>query len=40
VVLQQQWYPGVDGNNDNLVNIDQKLLPFRLAELAEFEAIP
>jgi len=36
----QQWVPGVDANKDTLINIDQELLPFRLAELAEFEAIP
>jgi uncharacterized protein len=35
-----QWVPGIDANNDNLINIDQELLPFRLAELAEFETIP
>jgi hypothetical protein len=36
----QQWVPGIDTNNDNMIDIDQELLPFRLAELAEFEAIP
>jgi pimeloyl-ACP methyl ester carboxylesterase len=36
----QQWVPGVDANKDTLINIDQEFLPFRLAELAEFEAIP
>jgi pimeloyl-ACP methyl ester carboxylesterase len=36
----QQWVPGVDANKDTMINIDQELLPFRLAELAEFEAIP
>jgi alpha-beta hydrolase superfamily lysophospholipase len=36
----QQWVPGVDANKDTLINIDQELLPFRLAQLAEFEAIP
>jgi pimeloyl-ACP methyl ester carboxylesterase len=39
-VQPQHWVPGIDANNDNLINIDQELLPFRLAELAEFEAIP
>lgn len=39
-VLPQQWYPGIDANNDNLIDIDQELLPFRLAVLAEFEASP
>ena len=39
-VRPQHWVPGIDANNDNLINIDQELLPFRLAELAEFEAIP
>jgi len=36
----QRWVPGIDANNDNLINIEQELLPFRLAELAEFEEIP
>ena len=36
----QQWYPGLDANGDTRINIDQELLPFRLAELAEFEEIP
>ncbi len=36
----QQWVPGIDANNDNMIDIAQELLPFRLAELAEFEAIP
>jgi uncharacterized protein len=36
----QQWVPGIDANNDNRININQELLPFRLAELVEFEAIP
>jgi alpha-beta hydrolase superfamily lysophospholipase len=39
-VPPQQWYPGIDANNDNLINIDQELLPFRLIVLAEFEASP
>jgi len=39
-VQPQHWAPGIDATNDNLINIDQELLPFRLAELAEFEAIP
>ena len=39
-VPPQQWYPGIDANNDNLIDIDQELLPFRLAVLAEFEASP
>jgi uncharacterized protein len=39
-VAPQQWYPGLDANNDTLINIDQELVPFRLAVLAEFEAIP
>jgi uncharacterized protein len=39
-VQLQHWVPGIDTNNDNLIDIDQELLPFRLAELAEFEAVP
>ena len=39
-VPPQQWYPGIDANNDNLIDIDQELLAFRLAILAEFEASP
>ena len=39
-VQPQHWIPGIDANNDNLVDIDQELLPFRLAELTDFEASP
>jgi hypothetical protein len=38
-VQPQHWIPGIDANNDNLVDIEQELLPFRLAELAEFEGV-
>ena len=27
----KQWYPGLDANNDTLVEIDQELIPFALA---------
>jgi uncharacterized protein len=39
-VQPQQWYPGIDANNDNRINIDQELLPFMLTQLAEIEASP
>jgi pimeloyl-ACP methyl ester carboxylesterase len=31
VAQQQQWYPGLDANNDTLIEIDQELIPFALA---------
>lgn len=30
-ITQQQWYPGLDANNDNLIEIDQELMPSALA---------
>ena len=30
-ITLKQWYPGVDANNDTLVEIDQELIPFALA---------
>jgi pimeloyl-ACP methyl ester carboxylesterase len=30
-VTQQQWYPGLDANNDTLIEIEQELIPFALA---------
>lgn len=30
-VAQQQWYPGLDANNDTLIEIDQELIPFAQA---------
>jgi uncharacterized protein len=39
-VTQQQWYPGLDANNDTLVEIDQELLPFALALFEQTAADP
>src|SRR5918995_6372189 len=30
-IAQQQWYPGLDANNDTLIEIDQELIPSALA---------
>ena len=38
--LQQQWYPGLDANNDNLIAIDQELIPFALALFEQTAADP
>jgi len=37
---QQQWYPGLDANNDNLIAIDQELIPFALALFDQTAADP
>lgn len=37
---QQQWYPGLDANNDTLVEIDQELIPFALALFEQMAADP
>lgn len=37
---QQQWYPGLDANNDNLIAIDQELIPFALALFEQTAADP
>jgi uncharacterized protein len=39
-IVQQQWYPGLDANNDTLVEIDQELIPFALALFAQTAADP
>jgi pimeloyl-ACP methyl ester carboxylesterase len=39
-IIQQQWYPGLDANNDTLVEIDQELIPFALALFAQTAAEP
>jgi hypothetical protein len=39
-ITQQQWYPGLDANNDTLVEIDQELIPFALALFAQTAADP
>jgi hypothetical protein len=39
-IIQQQWYPGLDANNDTLVEIDQELIPFALALFAQTAADP
>ena len=30
-ITLKQWYPGLDANNDTIVEIDQELIPFALA---------
>jgi uncharacterized protein len=37
---QKQWYPGLDANNDNLIAIDQELIPFALALFEQTAADP
>jgi uncharacterized protein len=37
---QQQWYPGLDANNDNLIAIDQELIPSALALFEQTAADP
>ncbi len=39
-ITQQQWYPGLDANNDTLVQIDQELIPFALALFVQTAADP
>ena len=39
-ITQQQWYPGLDANNDNLVEIDRELIPFALALFEQTAAGP
>ncbi len=39
-ITQQQWYPGLDANNDTLVEIDQELIPSALALFAQTAADP
>ncbi|MDQ3851250.1 MAG: alpha/beta fold hydrolase [Thermoproteota archaeon] len=39
-ITQQQWYPGLDANNDALVEIDKELIPFALALFAQTAADP
>jgi pimeloyl-ACP methyl ester carboxylesterase len=40
VAQQQQWYPGLDANNDTLIEIDQELIPFALALFEETATDP
>ncbi len=40
ITQQQQWYPGLDANNDNLIEIDQELIPFALALFEQTAAGP
>ena len=37
---QQLWYPGLDANNDNLIAIEQELIPFALALFEQTAADP
>jgi alpha/beta superfamily hydrolase len=39
-ITQQQWCPGLDANNDALVEIDQELIPFALALFEQMAADP
>jgi uncharacterized protein len=39
-ITQQQWYPGLDANNDTLIVIDQELMPFALALFEETASGP
>jgi uncharacterized protein len=39
-ITQQQWYPGLDANNDTLVEIDKELIPFALALFEQTAAGP
>ena len=39
-ITQQQWYPGLDANNDNLVEIDRELIPFALGLFEQTAAGP
>ena len=40
VAQQQQWYPGLDANNDTLIEIDQELTPFALALFEQMATDP
>jgi uncharacterized protein len=40
ITQQQQWYPGLDANNDTLVEIDEELIPSALALFAQIAADP
>ena len=37
---RQQWYPGLDANNDTLVEINRELIPFALALFEQMAADP
>jgi uncharacterized protein len=37
---QQKWYPGLDANNDTVVEIDHELTPFALALFTQMAADP
>jgi uncharacterized protein len=39
-ITQQQWYPGLDANNDTLIEIDQELIPFALVLFEQTAAGP
>jgi len=36
----QQWYPGIDTNNDNMININNELTPFALTLFSQIESDP
>ena len=38
--ITQQWYPGLDANNDSLIEIDQELVPFALALVEQMATGP
>lgn len=39
-LLGQQWYPGIDTDNNNLIDIDNELLSFALTLLSQIESDP
>lgn len=39
-LLGQQWYPGIDTDNDNMIDIDNELIPFALTLLSQIESDP
>jgi uncharacterized protein len=39
-ITQQQWYPGLDANNNTLIEINQELIPFAFALFEQTSADP
>ena len=37
---RQQWYPGIDKDNDNMININNELTPFALTLFSQMESDP
>ena len=40
LLRQQQWYPGIDTDNDNMIDIDNELIPFASTLLSQIESDP